>query len=352
MKVAIVDHSFHRRTASSAFFIELLEECFSVSVFYDESWKTGKVDPDLPLKLLDGGFDKFVFYQVFWPAELFQHLGFRKVLFVPMYDDVRKRSDEWWSGYRGNSFISFSRALDKPLKDLGSEVLPVQYFPSLQEVEHENGEALVGFFWQRSRELSWKTVLEVAGGNDWDRFHLHYAPDPGFPGPRKPSRTVQKKHSIRVSEWFEKAEDFRKVMSSANVYFAPRLFEGIGMGFLEAMSSGQCVVAPNTATHNEYIVHGQNGLLYDPESPSPVSLEGFRQMGEAARESCRAGFEHWKHQRNEIQEFVKVTEQHIERDKMKNFLESTPSSNHVWRTRAPLGERIANRLVRTFRRKA
>lgn len=351
MKIAIVDHSFHRKTASSAFFIELLEERFTVSVFSDESWKSGKIDPDLVRGLLEGGFDKFIFYQVFWPAELYQNLGFEKLLFIPMYDDIRKRSDDWWGNYRRNSFVSFSRALDQKLERIEAEYLPVQFFPNPQAPKERKADGLVGFFWQRNRALPWQTILEVAGENDWKRFYFHHAPDPDFRQPRKPPQSVQERYSIEVTEWFDKAEDFHKVMSSANVHFAPRLYEGIGMGFLEAMAAGQCVVAPNTATHNEYIVHGENGLLYDPDNPSPVSLTDFQRLGEAARETCRAGHENWIRQRVEIQDFVENSEQSINLKRMKSALSSTPATSRIWNTRKPLAQRIAGRVARTLRRK-
>ena len=34
------------------------------------------------------------------------------------------------------------------------------------------------------------------------------------------------------------------------------------MAFLEAMAMGMCVVAENQPTANEYILSGQNGILY------------------------------------------------------------------------------------------
>ena len=35
------------------------------------------------------------------------------------------------------------------------------------------------------------------------------------------------------------------------------------MAFLEAMSLGLIIIAPNNPTYNEYIISGHNGFLYD-----------------------------------------------------------------------------------------
>jgi hypothetical protein len=62
--------------------------------------------------------------------------------------------------------------------------------------------------------------------------------------------------------------------SKANVFFAPRAREGIGMAFLEAMARGQCVVANHAPTHSEYITHNVSGVLFDLQNPALLDFSG------------------------------------------------------------------------------
>ena len=107
-----------------------------------------------------------------------------------------------------------------------------------------------------------------------------------------------------TSTWFKDKQDFLDVLGNANVFFAPRLAEGIGQSFLEAMARGQCVVAPDNGTMNEYILHGVNGLLYDPEHPAPLDFSRFAILGEAARQSVAAGYDRWLAAEDRLEEFI------------------------------------------------
>ena len=69
------------------------------------------------------------------------------------------------------------------------------------------------------------------------------------------------------------------------------------MAFLEAMAMGMCVVAENQPTANEYILSGQNGILYggDQEKiypPRRVESAEIARMGREARETIRRI--HWE----------------------------------------------------------
>jgi glycosyltransferase involved in cell wall biosynthesis len=56
--------------------------------------------------------------------------------------------------------------------------------------------------------------------------------------------------------------DHWKMIQAANVVIAPRLVEGVGMVFLEAMARGCAVFAADAPTMNEYITHLSNGILF------------------------------------------------------------------------------------------
>jgi hypothetical protein len=117
------------------------------------------------------------------------------------------------------------------------------------------------------------------------------------------------KTKITTSRWFENKNDLEKLMVSRNLYFAPRLSEGIGMGFLEAMADGMVVLAHDSSTHNEYISSWNNGVLYNMNIQSPAHLDpdDMQRLGDAARQSIADGRPIWERQMSEITEWVKST---------------------------------------------
>jgi len=68
---------------------------------------------------------------------------------------------------------------------------------------------------------------------------------------------------MTFSDWFFNRNEYEKILCSKQIYIAPRIKEGIGLSFL-SMAAGRVVVAPNFPTMNEYIIHTENGYLYDP----------------------------------------------------------------------------------------
>lgn len=138
----------------------------------------------------------------------------------------------------------------------------------------------------------------------FDSFHIHLATDPGTPAPQLPSAEEIAKHRITTSTWFENKADLYALMERANVYFAPRVEEGIGQSFLEAMGRGQCVVAPNQGTMNEYILPGVNGLLFDIHNPQPLDFSEVARLGARARESTIAGRAAWEAAEEDLVRFI------------------------------------------------
>ena len=57
------------------------------------------------------------------------------------------------------------------------------------------------------------------------------------------------------------------------------------------MAHGMCVVAHDDATANEYLVHRENGYLYDIVNPKKLTLTpaAAQRCGRAARKSIEDG---------------------------------------------------------------
>jgi len=146
-------------------------------------------------------------------------------------------------------------------------------------------------------------VKKLIGNNRVDKVIFRNNPDPGHKN-LLPSHEDVKKYNIKISNgWIEKNE-YKKLLSECNVFIAPRPYEGIGTSFLEALSTGMAVIAPNNATMNEYVVHNKNGYLYDLSNPKEINLNNITKIRKEAKKSAIKGFEKWKKEKYELLSFV------------------------------------------------
>lgn len=296
--IAYVDHSFHRQTVSSAFIPEILQRhgC-TVTFYWDESWDGGQ--PVFLNEILHH--DVIIIFQNL-PA-FTGKLGPKhpNIIFVPMldfYSVTAKRGFDYSTYFRnlsGVKFLNFSKSFHYVCQALGLYSQYYQYFqkPQVQRVVPEVG--LHGFFWcRRPSQIGWETVRKLINGTVFDSFHLHLVPDPGESNAVVPTQEEKQRHNITISTgWFPQKSDYEYVLGKANVFFAPRLEEGIGQATLEALSRGQCVVAPDNGTMNEYISKELTGLLYDPEAPEPLDFSYVNLLGKQAFRFAEKGYQAW-----------------------------------------------------------
>lgn len=283
MQIAIVDHSFHQKTGSSRFFCEILEQLGGVTHFWDDSWRSGDVvTPDV---LNASRFDLVVFWQVLWSVSALRQLECRRILLIPMYDDVGDRGSRKWFPYRQYFFVSFSITLHRQLLASGVRSFHLQYYPSVENDSDSCGKDYRrAFFWERNQDVNVETVLRWFQNFPEFRVHHHAVLDPGH----DVSDRVPSPSGWEVSTWFANKADYLLISQSCGIYIAPRAREGIGMSFLEAMAVGQVVVGLPQPTLNEYVISGQNGILVpSQESISPDT--DWEQLGRAAQQSVVLG---------------------------------------------------------------
>ena len=86
------------------------------------------------------------------------------------------------------------------------------------------------------------------------------------------------------------------LLSGCAVYVQPSRYESQGIALLEAMGAGRIVIASDLPAIREYIRHGENGLLIDPENPPAlaetlrsvlVNLKRALPLANAARETAK-----------------------------------------------------------------
>ena len=308
MKIAFIDHSYHKKTKSSEFFAKLLFPEADVEIWWDDSWFG--VGSDYIAEVESRQYDLVIVWQMeFVARDLARRARLNpslQVLFIPMWDGCQGLGEDYWRELDIVRILSFSRSLHERLLGHGLTSCYAQYFPDPTRFPVADYRSRRGFFWPRVDAVVWPQIRALIGAAEFASFHIHLSLDPGVVhSPESAPRPDEVAgFNIKTSTWFDSADGYRAVLADANVFFASRLSEGIGMSILEAMAMGICVVANNMSTMNEYIVSGVNGILADFSNPSPVDLSRFDALGRRARDSVVAGYERWQKQLPYLRHFA------------------------------------------------
>lgn len=301
-KILYIGHSYHAKTLSTSFLLNILSKHFEVEIILDESWQ-GKREPDLSNTSND--LFAVIFFQVI-SQNMLKQLSCDNIIFFPMYDDCVGRTVEYWYPYRNIKIFNFSRTLHNKLQSWGFNTQYIHYYPKFIEVSKPNkSNGISIFFWQRTNDITWNQVKKIISNLDIESIHIHKAVDPGHIF-EKPSIDDEKIYKITYSDWFDTKEDYTKAVNSKTIYIAPRLFEGIGFSFLEAMALGKIVIAPDNPTMNEYIRSGFNGYLYDLHNIVPIHIDSVAEMLENLKLGIIEGENKWERDKHKIVEFIEA----------------------------------------------
>lgn len=291
-----IGHYFHTKTRSADFMIDLLRERYdevrTLSVIPSASNAYSKI-PEYA-----GDYDMLLCWQVMPPIDfLRQFISYKRAVLAPMADACPNiKKIERWYPFRNFQIISFSKTLHDKLKSAGFSSHYFQYFPAPQPVGNL-GDPTSAFFWTRGHKINCETVEKLSRSSFIKKIHIHDVPDPKVTTTPPPPDSAL---SYTYSTWFEHKHELERTISESACYIAPRIREGIGMSFLEAMAMGRCVIAPDSYTMNEYIRHGVNGLLYNIKNPSPLEHADIRKIQQSAIETIRAGHERWNVKKYEM----------------------------------------------------
>lgn len=296
---AFVDLSYHKKTEATNFLKELLARDYILTEFWDDFWKGGK---RIAVEALNKKkFEVIFFFQVLPEAVYLRKLNCQRFVWFPMYDaEVGKFFFNYLPYLLFNfKIISFSKNLYKRFKRLGFKCSYYQYFPKPQFKVLKREEKIRVFFWVRKNDINWPVVKKLLGKNGVNSIIIKNTPDPGCKV-QLPDKEDIKKYNIRIiNKWLSKKE-YYKLLSSCNVFIASRKYEGIGMSFLEALSLGMVVIAPDNPVMNEYISSGFNGYLYDLHNPKEISLEDCFDIMKKTREDARGAYYQWEKNKENI----------------------------------------------------
>lgn len=357
-RIAYVDHSYHQKTLSNQFLSDILRRHgHTVDFFWDDTWNHGQgIEFDKV-----ANYDAIIMFQACcFPKNQYYRLKHDNVIHIPMFDQFGihrggvENFCDYWESFQGCKILSFSTAVHSIATFFGLRSFHTRYYQppeSLNSIPHEG---LHGFFWLRhEKHVSWPLVRKLIANTRFDSLHIHIAPDPHTPQPTLPTYEEVARYNITTSTWFADKQDFLKVLKRANVFFAPRAEEGIGQSFLEALARGQCVVARDNGTMNEYITHGINGLLYSAEDPKPLDFSNIYELGRNALRSVEAGYDRWQAQEKRLVDFIltpspalyKGYYQHAPLAKEKNTKTLAETSLSMILPPIPLRQRLRERWI-------
>ena len=309
MRIALIDHSYHKTTGSTQFFCDIAEQLGTVRYFYDETWCGGANSWRAEFNERD--YDLIIVWQAHEALDLISD-AHDNVVFIPMYDAMLQGERFFWKReFMARKCISFSRKLHQEITSRNGISVYFKYFPDPSRYEPVSDfSAIRPLFWYRTEEVNTDLVLDLCRGTKIAELSIHNAPDPNQPN-LKLQRLPDNVAAVHVTSWFDNAIEYQATLLKHNVFFAPRRLEGIGMAFLEAMASGLCVVAPNAPTMNEYISNGTNGLLYPLAHASALDFSRAREIGARARETIERGFAAWQRSLPDLAEFLATPNKHL-----------------------------------------
>jgi glycosyltransferase involved in cell wall biosynthesis len=329
-KIAYIGHSFHQKTLSTKFLIELLEDYYKVDFYW-----TLPMDCDRELdsfNLNSTSYSALIFFQSIPEVKNLEKLTCQNIIIIPMFDNDLSLSYSYWNIYYKYKFINFSKILWQKLSLLNfSDNLYIQYAPEVINTYNTQNKKVRKkpkiFFWPRSEQINWKLMKEILDVKQIHSIHIHRIEvDPNkdyfF---EMPSEEDIKKYNISFSSWFNNKKELLDKMADSDIFIAPRLFEGIGQTFLEAMALGKCVISPDLPTMNEYIQNEYNGILYDFTLPSKINLDNFLQLGQSAQETIQKVHNKWQQDKYKIIDLIEKEnlQQSISYSEYRNILDSS-----------------------------
>jgi glycosyltransferase involved in cell wall biosynthesis len=303
-KACTIDHPFHKITHSFDFIRSIIAQEYEVDNLWDNTRETGK---HISIEQLNEYEILFYFQQFNSFKDIKRIRG--SIIWIPMYDDVTQQRAFWLRiSTLPIKIICFSKQLYEYVCSLGVSALFVQYYldpgaylPVKDFTTHRV------FFWFRGG-VHLESVLRAFGDNKIDSMDLRWAPDPNVKQ-SEPNEALIEKYHINIIKGYLSREEYLSIVSRNNIFVAPRLKEGIGLSMLEAFTMGQCIVAHNDSTMNEYIRHGHNGILFDAINTQAIDLSNYETIAQQARKDSVNGWVLWQNDIKKIRDFIQSPRQ-------------------------------------------
>lgn len=297
MTIAFVDLSFHiNNTKSSQFFVDILKPLGDVHLIPNEdAWRIiPKLKPDV-----------LILWQFLMSPDQIDSYHVKNVIIIPMYDACPHEL-EFWTPFKKYKFFCFSKTFYNFLTENNFNCIYSQYYmkPSASQAAKSAVNIQNAFFWQRYEKLTWNTIKNVA--EKLPIKHLHFHTGLASSEDTRPTDEEIKKYSINFTSWFENKSDMDIILDTSGIYIAPRLSEGIGLSFIEAIARGNFICAYDAPTMNEYVTDGVDGILFTEDKiPSKkITKAQIALMQKKSFARAKKGYKAWNDSLEGIRNFV------------------------------------------------
>jgi hypothetical protein len=307
-KVAFIGLTFHRKTKSSQFFIDILNKYYEVDIFWD--FEENPEDGSSKNALHDN-YDIIIYWQIMPYIVKIKNSKCQNIILIPMYDQIAVYNFDIFVKYAKYKFISFSKYLHEELLKFNLNSLYLQFFPKsnvYSDTKIIKKDKFNIFFWQRSEIITLEVIKKIIPKKQINSIVLHRVSSLNDTWYKEPTEEDIKEYNIKQTSWFETKEDFINEVNKCDIFVVPRPLEGIGMTFLEAMEMGKCILSPNLPTMNEYIIHNKNGLLFDINNLHKIDISNAMRLGNNAKKYMYNGYLEWINMESIIIEYLNKSE--------------------------------------------
>lgn len=260
----VVSDWFIKKTKSHKPFLDLFKERYKVDIFEGLEWRTGVQNKNIFKK----SYDLIIFFVRLPPANQLKLMECKNFVWIPMRDSLKGNLfvASKFITYLGLNLkvVCFSKELFNWLKCFFN-CNYFQYYPKPCFKEKDFSKVNV-LFWERRKEISVRTVLKLFDLRQVNCLTVRSCFDDGVDSKRVVCDKVK-----YVDGWFSDRK-YLGLLDSHCVFVAPRVSEGIGFSFLNAMARGLVVVGNDSSTMNEYINNGVDGFLFDYKKPVGLDL--------------------------------------------------------------------------------
>jgi len=301
-KLAFVDHNYHKKTRSGDF----LRELFSENFIIDDHWWTYGEEKELIKYLVN--YENIFFFQTLIPLYDLVKLKEKNLMWAPMYDNL---SFDWkyWKKieYTNIKLLCFSKKIKLQADKLRCPNIELKYFINPKRIELNISQRTLNiFFWYRNdlKLNDWIHLFDLSKVNKIVYLDL---PDPG-----RKSENIDKimlnKYKIQLVKpnSFIKKNEYMEYVKNCDVFISPRKQEGIGMGFLEALSMGKYVVSNDDCTMNEYLTDKKIGFLIKKKNKELIDYNDIVNNVNYRVQFAQNGYLQWIKQKNEILNFFSI----------------------------------------------
>lgn len=189
------------------------------------------------------------------------------VVWIPMADSILYPAN--LKNHPAVRVVAFSTPIQQLAQDLGLPYLRMRYFlnPDLFTPASFDAERVL-LYWNRTGFFYKAFLLQLCAMLRVNRLIFRDILDPRIPKRKHYTLPTQVGEMlVEAHHTLTTHDEYLSLLNRANIFIAPRKLEGVGITFLEAMARGCCVIAYDHPTMNEYIRHGENGLLFGAGNP-------------------------------------------------------------------------------------